>query len=65
MANPGVAFLAVALIIGAFYLGLSALTTGRTVQGVGWLAMAVGYVGFVAISLRRRRRQTSSAAPRA
>lgn len=56
VANPGVVFLAVVLVIGALYLGLSALTSGRIVQGVGWLAMAVGYVGWTAIILRRRRK---------
>jgi TRAP-type mannitol/chloroaromatic compound transport system permease large subunit len=56
VANPGVVFLAVVLVIGTLYLGLSALTSGRAVQGVGWLAMAIGYVGWVVILLRRRLR---------
>lgn len=56
VANPGVVFLAVVLFIGALYLGLSALTSGRTGQGVGWLAMAACYVGWAAIMLRRRRK---------
>jgi uncharacterized membrane protein YhaH (DUF805 family) len=55
VSNPGVVFLAVVLAIAALYLGMSALTDGRTAQGVVWLAMAVAYVGWAAVTLRRRR----------
>lgn len=55
MANPGVVFLALVFAIGALYLGMSALTDGGTAQGAFWLVLAVGYAGWAATSLRRRR----------
>lgn len=55
MANPGVVFLALVLATGALSLGMSALTDGGTVQGAVWLVLAVGYAGWAATILRKRR----------
>ncbi len=55
MANPGVVFLAFVLAVMSVAIGLSALTDGRNVQGGIHLLLALGFVGWGVVTLRKRR----------
>ena len=57
VANPGIVFLALVLALGWFLLGVSALTDGRTVQGMVGLGLAVIFPAWTT-SIRRKRRDT-------
>ena len=58
VANPGIFIFALFLSVAWFYLGMSALTDGRKLQGVVGLGLAVVFTAW-AISTRRQRHDTS------
>jgi hypothetical protein len=55
VANPGIVAVALALTVGWLYLGMSALTDGRSLQGVVGVGLAVGFAGWAIGTLRKRR----------
>lgn len=57
MANPGMAFLVIVLVIGWLYLGIRAMTDGRRLEGALGLGLAVAMAGW-AIGTRRKSRDT-------
>jgi hypothetical protein len=57
VANPGIFAVALALTVGWLYLGVSALTDGRSLQGVVGVGLAVAFAG-CAIGILRKRRDT-------
>lgn len=54
MANPGIVFFYLLFAIGWLYLGLGAMTDGRTIQGVIGLGLALASLAF-AVGTRRKR----------
>lgn len=55
VASPGVVVFACLLAVAWLYLGISALTDGRRVQGLIALGLAVASTGLAVTTMRKRR----------